>query len=171
MHFKINSYVFSEEIGANAKKIRLVDSHWQLRSAKSASITSLAIHASGDVWVRACNVWLPRCPSYSMDVVCILANKGFPNLAIVTKFSPLPEQNDDLRFYLSDRGKSVNGGGRRERALVNFLKESFADEETCGDRHRIEHTGQWLDQRVAILADKPLCSDELDEQLSSLLCQ
>ena len=31
------------------------------------------------------------------------ANKGFPNLAIVTKFSPLPEQNeqnDDLRFCL-----------------------------------------------------------------------
>ena len=30
----------------------------------------------------------------------ILANKGFSNLAIVTKFSPLPEQNEDLRFCL-----------------------------------------------------------------------
>ena len=44
----INSYVFSEEIGENAKKIRSVDErsthcHWHLRSAKSASITLLAI--------------------------------------------------------------------------------------------------------------------------------
>ena len=31
--------------------------------------------------------------------------------------------------------------------------------------------GRWLDQRVAILADQPLCSDELGDQLSSLLCQ
>ena len=66
---------------------------------------------------------------------------------------------------------SVNGGGRHERAPVNFLKESFADKETCGDRYRIEHAGGWLDQRVAILADQPLCSDELHEQLSRLLCQ
>ena len=54
---------------------------------------------------------------------------------------------------------------------LNFLKESYADEETCRDRYRIEHVGRWLDQRVAILADQTLCSDELDDQLSSLLCQ
>ena len=46
-------------------------------------------------------------------------------------------------------------------------KESFADEETCGDRYHMEHAGRWIDQRVAILADQPLCSDELDEQSSS----
>ena len=43
---QINIYVFSEEIGANAKKIRSVNkrsTHWHLRSANSASITSLAI--------------------------------------------------------------------------------------------------------------------------------
>ena len=51
------------------------------------------------------------------------------------------------------------------------IQESFADEETCRDRHPIEHLGRWLDQRVAILTDQPLCSDELDDQLSSLLCQ
>ena len=61
-----------------------------------------------------------------------MANKGSPNLVIVTKFSPLPE-HDDLRLCLSDRAKSVNGGGQRERAPVTFLKELFADEETCGD--------------------------------------
>ena len=70
---QINSYVFSEKIGANAKKIRSVNkrstlSDRHLQIANSASITSLAIH-SGDVWVRACNVWLPRCPSYSMNTV------------------------------------------------------------------------------------------------------
>ena len=54
---------------------------------------------------------------------------------------------------------------------VNFLKESFSDEDTRRDRYRVEHPGRWLDQRVAILADQPLCSDELDDQLSSLLCQ
>ena len=46
-------------------------------------------------------------------------------------------------------------------------KESFSDKKTCGDQHRTEHAGRWLDQRVAILADQPLCSDELDEQPSS----
>ena len=44
--------------------------------------------------------------------------------------------------------------GRRERAPVNVLKESFADEETCRDWYRIEHAGWWLYQRVAILADQ-----------------
>ena len=75
-------------------------------------------------------------------------------------------QKDDLRFCLP-----CEKCARRERAPINFLKESFADEETCRDRYRIEHPGRWLDQRVAILADQPLCSDELDGLLSSLLCQ
>ena len=60
---------------------------------------------------------------------------------------------------------STRAGARK------LLKESFADEETCTDRYRIEHPGLWLDHQVAILADQPLCSDELDAQLSSLLCQ
>ena len=100
---------------------------------------------------------------------CRLANKGFQNLVIVTKCSLFPEQNEGLRFCLPC--EKCEWWGRRERAHVNFLKESFADEETCGDRYRIEHAGRWFDQRVAILADQPLCSDEFDEQLSSLLCQ
>ena len=44
-------------------------------------------------------------PATAWTWLCILANKGFPNLAIVTKFSPLPEQNDDLPFSLRDRAK------------------------------------------------------------------
>ena len=55
---------------------------------------------------------------------------------------------------------STRAGARK------LLKESFADEETCRDRYRIEHAGRWLDQRVAILADQPLCSEELDDHLS-----
>ena len=41
----INSYVFSKDIGANARKssIDKRSTHWHLRSANSASITSLAI--------------------------------------------------------------------------------------------------------------------------------
>ena len=34
-------------------------------------------------------------------------------------------------------------------------------------RYGKEHAGRWLGQRVAILADQHLCSDELNEQLSS----
>ena len=46
------------------------------------------------------------------------ANKGFLNPAIVTKFSPLAEQNDDLQFcplgYLSTKGVHGEGDvGRR----------------------------------------------------------
>ena len=61
--------------------------------------------------------------------------------------------------------------GRHEREPVNFLKESFPDEKTCRDRYRIEHAGRWLDQRVANLPDLQLCSDKLDDQLTSLLCK
>ena len=78
-------------------------------------------------------------------------------------------QNDDLRFCLPC--EKCEWWGRQEWATVNFLKESFADEETCRDQYRIEHAGQWVDQRVAILADQPLCSDEFDDHLPSLLCQ
>ena len=65
---QINSYVFSEE--CKGKKICSVDERWHLRSANSASTTSPSHWpSSGDVWVRACNVWLPQGPSYSMNVV------------------------------------------------------------------------------------------------------
>ena len=33
------------------------------------SVDHIARPSSGDVWVRACNVWLPQSPSYSMNVV------------------------------------------------------------------------------------------------------
>ena len=169
---QINSHVFSEEIGANAKKIRSVNersTHWHLRSANSASITSLGhpVETSG---CGHATFGFGSAPATAWTWWCILANKGFLILPIVTKFSPLPEQNDDLRFCLPCE-KCEWWWGRRERAPVNFVKESFADEETCGNRYRIEHVGRWLDQGEAILADQPLCSlgDELNEQLSSLL--
>ena len=63
------------------------------------------------------------------------------------------------------RAKGVNDeDNASERPPVNVLKESPADEKTCGDRYRIEHAGRWLGQRVAILTDQPVCSVELDEQ-------
>ena len=69
---QINSYVFSKEIGANAKK------SFQSTKGQHTGIcgvrTQRRLHhwpSSGDVCssVRACNVWLPQCPAYSMNVV------------------------------------------------------------------------------------------------------
>ena len=168
---QMNCYVFSEEIDANAIKIRLVDEgsthcHWQLRSANSASITSLAIQrrrlGAGKQHLASAVPQLQH---------AYWQTKAFQPCDCHQILTSSRTLNDDLRFCLSACAKSVNGEGRRERAPVNFLKESFADEETCGDRYLIDHAGRWLDQRVAILADQPLCRDELDEQLSSLLCQ
>ena len=121
--------------------------------------------SSGDIWMRACNVWLPQRPSYSMNLWCISANNGFPNLAIIAKFWPLPQQNDRLWFclpciYLA--AKSVNGDATGARH-----QEWFADKETCGDRIPYRTRGTVARQEVANLADQPLCSDELDEQSSS----
>ena len=176
MHFKSKATFLAKS--ANEKIIRSVDERWHLRSANSASITSPShVHwpcGRGDIWVRACNVWLPQGPSYSMNVVVHIGKQRLCKPRdchqILTSYRTVRQrQNDDLRFCL--RCEKCEWWGRRERAPVNFLKESFADEEICRDWYRIEHAGWWLDQRVAILGDQPLCSDELDDQLSSLLCQ
>ena len=121
-----------------------------------------------------CNVWLPQGPSYSMNVVVHIGKQRLCkprdcHQILTTSQTVRQRQNDDLRFCRPF--EKCEWWGRRERVPVNFLKESFADEETCRDWYRIEHAGWWLDQWVAILADQPLCSDELDDQLSSLLCQ
>ena len=163
---QIKSYAFSEEIGANAKK-----NPFGRRKVICGVRTWRRSHhwpASGDVWVRACNVWLPQCPGCFMNVVVHIGKQRLSKPRNC-EFSPLPEQNDDLQFCLPR--EKCEWWGRRERAPLNFVKESFTDEETCGDRYRIKHSGRWLDQRVAILTDQPLCRDELDVQLSSLLCQ
>ena len=50
------------------KKIRSVDKRCHLRSANSASITSQSHWpSSGEVWVRACNVWLPQGPQLQLQ--------------------------------------------------------------------------------------------------------
>ena len=69
-------------------------------------------HITGHPVVQACTVWLPQCPSYSMDA-CISANKGFPINTIVN-FSFLPEQTDDVQFCLPCRhmpAEIVSGEG------------------------------------------------------------
>ena len=169
---QINSYVFGEE--CKGKKICSVDERWHQRSANSASLTSPSHWpSSGDVWVRACNVWLPQGPSYSMNVVVRIGNKAFqtsrlspnshlfPNRATTAKRRPAVLSIVRKVWMVRSTGAGA----------VNFLKESFANEETCRDRYHIDHAGRWLVQRVAILADQPLCSDELGDQLSSLLCR
>ena len=158
---------------ANAKKIRSVDkrsTHWHLRSANSASITSLAIQ-----W-RRLGASMQRLAS----AVPQLQHKRGGAYWQTKAFQPRDCHQTDYHLFLNKtttcgsvyhRCEKYEWWGRHERALVNVLKESFTEEETCGDRYRIEHARWWLDQRVAILADQPLCGDELDEQLSSLLCQ
>ena len=153
---QINSYVFSEE--CKWKKIRSVDERWHLRSANSASITSPSHWPCADVWVRAC-VWLPQGPSDSMNVVVHIGKQRLCkprdcHQILTSSRTVRQRQNDDLRFCLPC--EKCEWWGRRERTPVNFLKESFADEETCRDWYRIEIPGWWLDQRVAILADQPL---------------
>ena len=82
---------------------------------------------------------------------CILARNRDCHQILTSSRTVRQRQNDDLRFCLPC--EKCEWWGRWERAPVNFLKESFADEETCRDWYRIEHAGRWLDQRVAILAD------------------
>ena len=53
-----------------------------------------------------------RAPATARTPWCILANKGFTNLAIVTKFSPLPEPCDNGKTTTCGsvyRAESVNG--------------------------------------------------------------
>ena len=73
----INSHIFSEEckckkknpFGRRKVKTRaLASAECELRvSADHRSPSHWP--SSGDVWVQACNVWLPQCPSYSMNAV------------------------------------------------------------------------------------------------------
>ena len=135
------------------KKIRSVDERWHLRSANSASITSPShVHWRGDVRVRACNIWLPQ--GYSMkrggaywqtkalQTSRLSPNSHlFPNRATTAKRRP-------QAAVLSTVRKVWWGRRDRERAPVNFLKESFADEETCRDwyhrtRGMVARTSKW----------------------------
>ena len=164
-----------------SRQERIFDMHWRMHGHLMAqhqfshnTLSTPSHWPCGDVWVRAGNVWLPQGPSYSMNVVVHIGKQRLCKPRdchqILTSSRTVRQwQNDDLRFCRPC--EKCEWWGRRERAPVNVLKESFADEETCRDWYRIEHAGWWLDQRVAIIVDQPLCSDELDDQLSSLLCQ
>ena len=88
---------------------------------------------------------------------------NFRYFPLFTKFTKISRIRKFLVLqYLP--AKNVNGEGDGAGARE---KESFADEEICGDRYRIDLAKWWLDQRVAILAHQPLCSDKLDKQPSS----
>ena len=127
-------------------KFRSVGERWHLRSVNWASITSPSHWPSnGDVWVRACNVWLPQGPSYSMNVVVHIGKQRLYkprdcHQILTSSRTVRQRQNDDLRFCPAC--EKCEWWGRRVRAPVNFLKELFAEEETCRDWYRIEHTGR-----------------------------
>ena len=82
----------------------------------------------------------------------------FPNRATTAKRRPAVLSTVRKVWMVS----SMRAGARKRFERIGRRRR---------DRYRVEHPGRWLDQRVAILADQPLCSDELDDQLSSLLCQ
>ena len=161
---QINSCVFSEECKCK-KKVRSVDersTHWHLRSAKSASISSLAIQ-----WRRQ-GGGMQRLASTVPQLQhkrggAYWQTKAFQTSRLSPNYHLFSNKTTTWASVHRVLCKKCEWWGRPEGALVNVLKESSADEETCGDRYRIEHVGRWLNQRVAILVDQPLCSDELDE--------
>ena len=72
-------------------------------------------HHTGHVETSGCGqatFGFRRAPATAWTWWCILANKGFANLAIVTKFSPLPEPCDNGKTTTCGSvysAKSVNG--------------------------------------------------------------
>ena len=87
---------------------------------------------------RACNIWLPQGPSYSMNVVVHIGKQRLckPRDCHQAKFSPCEPCDNGKTMTCGSvyRAKSVNGEvDGSGRAPVNFLKESFVDEETCRD--------------------------------------
>ena len=168
---QINSYVFSEE----CKMEKYLFGRRKVASAEcELSVDHITITLAIQ-WPSGCGhatFGFRRAPATAWTWWCVLANKGFTNLAIVTKFSPLPEPCDYGKTTTCgsvNRAKSVNGEVHGSGARKLF--ERIVPTKRHAETDTIDHAGRWLDQRVAILADQPLCSDELDDQLSSLLCR
>ena len=121
--------------------------------------------SSGDVWVRACNVWLPPCPSYSMSVVVHIGKQR------------LSKPRDCHQILTSSRTN------RWPAVLSTVWKMWMARATRAGARKLCERiVRRRRDMRRPIpyrthgtvarpRSDQPLCSDELDEQLSSILCR
>ena len=113
--------------------------------------------------VQACNVWLPQCPSYSMNVVVHIGKQRLSKPCdfhqILT--SSQTKRRPTVLSTVISASKKCEWWGRREWAPVVRRRRNM--------RRPIPYRtrGTWLEQRVAILADQPLCRDELDEQLSS----
>ena len=142
---QINSYVFSEECKwkknlFGQRKVAFAECELELSVDHITSPPHWP--SSEDVWVRACNVWLPQGPSYSMNVVVRIGKQRLYkprdcHQILTSSRTVRLRQNDDLRFC--QPCESVNGEVDGSGAPVNFLKESFADEETCRDRYHRPH--------------------------------
>ena len=130
--------------------------------------------SSGDVWVRACNVWLPQGPScsYSMNMVVHIGTQR------------LSKPRDCHQILTSFRTK------RRPAVLSTVRKVWMVRATRAGTRKRFEgiarrRRNMWrpIPYRTRgtlarpasghsyTYTDQPVCSEELDEQLLSLLCQ
>ena len=142
MHFKSTATFLAKSANEKKKSVRSTKGGiCGVRTQRRSHASPSHVHwpcGRGEVWVRACNIWLPLGPSYSMNVVVHIGKqrlcKSRDCHQILTSSRTVRQrQNDDLRFRLP-RAKSVNGEvDGSGRVPVNFLKESFADEETCRD--------------------------------------
>ena len=68
--------------------------------------------ASGDVWMRACNAWLPQGPSYSMSAVVLIGKQRLYKPSGCHPILTSPEPCDNGKTTTSGsvyRAKSVNG--------------------------------------------------------------
>ena len=163
---QINSYVFSEE--CKWKKICSVDERWHLRSANSASITTpshwpssgrlgagmqrLASAGPQLQHERGGAYWQTK----ALQTSRLSPNSHlFPNRATTAKRRPAVLSTVRKVWMV----RSTGAGARK-------LFERIVPTKRHAETDTIDHAGRWLDQRVAILADQPLCSDELDDQLS-----
>ena len=110
MHFKSVATFLAKS--ANEKK-----NPFGQRKVASAecelNVDHITITLQTSAWVRACNVWLPQGPSYSMNVVVHIGKQRlYKPRDFVTKFSPLPEPCDNGKTTTCGsvyRARSVNG--------------------------------------------------------------
>ena len=172
MHFKSIDIATFLAHSATENFVRLTK-RWDLRSANSASTTSPSHWpSSGDVWVQAC-FGFRRASATAWTRWCILVNKGFKNLAIVTKFSPLPEPCDNGKTTTCGcvyRAKSVNGeldatgeGARKLSERIVCQRRDMQRPIPYGTRGTVAQPASGHSCRPTSLYH---CSDELDDQLS-----
>ena len=97
----------------------------------------------GDVWVRACNVWLPQGHSYSMNVVVHIGKQRLCkprdcHQILTSSRTMRQRQNDDLQFCLPC--EKCEWWGRRERAPVKTFWKNRSPTKRHAETDTVENT-------------------------------